>query len=326
MKSPPEARSSEKKETTGSKPAGAATTAAPARSGAHINLASAIGNRAFGRALQTKLSVALPGHAHEREAVRVAEWVMRGPARHQPNADRPGPDVGATGGSDPVAARLGAGRPLSRSEQDFFEPRFGANFRSVRLHTGSRAAATSKELSAKAFAFGRHVVFGAGQYAAATAGGRRLLAHELTHVLQQGYAPGASAGRGIVQRVATDPVVPVLPLVVLGAGVGRGRPNNVADVRLIQDRLLALQFLSAADHTAEAPAPGATGSVPEANLAATIAAIEAFQGQVLGHAAPDGAVDAPGNTLTGLNRAIPQPTAAQFAAVAAARGGISTLR
>ncbi|MEE9464059.1 MAG: DUF4157 domain-containing protein [Candidatus Neomarinimicrobiota bacterium] len=66
------------------------------------------------------------------------------------------------------------------------EPRFGHDFSHVRVHTGARAAETARAVNAQAFTVGRDVVFGAGQYAPDAHGGRRLLAHELAHVVQQG--------------------------------------------------------------------------------------------------------------------------------------------
>lgn len=79
----------------------------------------------------------------------------------------------------------GGGQPLSQSEQAFFEPRFGHDFSQVRVHTGPQANVAAKTLQAKAFATGNHIVLGAGQYSPATTQGRKLLAHELTHTIQQ---------------------------------------------------------------------------------------------------------------------------------------------
>ncbi len=79
----------------------------------------------------------------------------------------------------------GGGRSLPRSTRSFFEPRFGANFSQVRVHTDTRAAETAKSINARAFTVGRDIAFGASQYAPESHGGRQLLAHELTHVVQQ---------------------------------------------------------------------------------------------------------------------------------------------
>jgi hypothetical protein len=77
---------------------------------------------------------------------------------------------------------------LPESTRAFFEPRFGADFSQVRVHTDSNAAESARGVNALAYTLGRDVVFGAGSYAPGTTGGNRLLAHELTHVVQQGHS------------------------------------------------------------------------------------------------------------------------------------------
>ena len=77
------------------------------------------------------------------------------------------------------------GQPLPKSVRDFFEPRFGHDFSHVRVHTDAQAVDTSQILNAQAFTVGRDIVFGVRHYAPETTSGRKLLAHELTHVLQQ---------------------------------------------------------------------------------------------------------------------------------------------
>jgi len=72
----------------------------------------------------------------------------------------------------------------------FFEPRFNRDLSQVRIHTDARAAECAGAINARAFTLGRDVVFASGQYAPATNEGRRLLGHELAHVLQQEQAPG----------------------------------------------------------------------------------------------------------------------------------------
>lgn len=84
-----------------------------------------------------------------------------------------------------INSMKGKGQPLSASERAFFEPRFGKDFSSVRVHTDNRAAHTAHSINASAFTLGRDVVFGAGQYSPSSSSGRSLLAHELTHVVQQ---------------------------------------------------------------------------------------------------------------------------------------------
>lgn len=79
----------------------------------------------------------------------------------------------------------GGGAPLPVATRAFFEPRFDADLSHVRVHTGTRAAQTATSISAKAFTVGSDIAFAAGEYAPASHEGQRLLAHELTHVLQQ---------------------------------------------------------------------------------------------------------------------------------------------
>jgi hypothetical protein len=113
----------------------------------------------------------------------------------------------------------GGGQPLPESMRAFFEPRFGMDFSGVRVHTDAQAAGTANSVQAKAFTTGRNIVFGAGEYAPYSGGGRRLIAHELAHVVQQG-----AAGRPAVQRV-----------------------SNSADTRLPAAQADALVYAAAAD-------------------------------------------------------------------------------
>ena len=136
-------------------------------------------------------------------------------------------------------------------------------------------------------------------------------------------APRSRATAASSSGRAADPVEPVLPQISLGRSVGRNGKNRVADVRLVQDRLLTLCYLSQEDHAREIPAAGATGSVPADRLGATIAAIENVQREVLGSTAPDGQVGPSGNAIKAVNRAIPRPTASDYTAVATATTGIS---
>lgn len=79
----------------------------------------------------------------------------------------------------------GSGQPLDPRTRAYFEPRFGVDFGDVRIHSDSRAAAAAQAVRAQAFTLGHHIVFGEGRYAPDSDPGKRLLAHELTHVLQQ---------------------------------------------------------------------------------------------------------------------------------------------
>ena len=80
----------------------------------------------------------------------------------------------------------GGGQPLPESVRNFYEPRFGADFSQVSVHTNTRAVESAKSINARAFTIGKNITFGASQYAPESHEGRHLLAHELTHVTQQG--------------------------------------------------------------------------------------------------------------------------------------------
>lgn len=172
--------------------------------------------------LQAKLSISEPGDQYEQEADRVADQVMRMPdpaVRLQRKCGCGG--VGATGtGCDDCAGTVvqlqrhatphtgpgstapssvhdvlrSPGQPLGQATRDFFEARFGQDFSRVRVHYGTQAAASAREVNALAYTVGSNVVFAAGQYAPGSRAGERLLAHELTHVLQQ-TGKKASSGR-----------------------------------------------------------------------------------------------------------------------------------
>lgn len=77
------------------------------------------------------------------------------------------------------------GQPLSSEVRVFMEERFGQDFGSVRVHTDSRAAESARAVNALAYTVSNEIVFGTGQYSPETLGGKRLLAHELSHVVQQ---------------------------------------------------------------------------------------------------------------------------------------------
>ncbi|MGB9176023.1 MAG: DUF4157 domain-containing protein, partial [Methanoregula sp.] len=77
------------------------------------------------------------------------------------------------------------GRPLDTGTRTFFEHRFGHDFSGVRVHTDTKAAESARAVNAGAYVVGRNVVFSSGKYNPTTPTGRRLLAHELTHVVQQ---------------------------------------------------------------------------------------------------------------------------------------------
>jgi hypothetical protein len=96
-----------------------------------------------------------------------------------------------TNGVPPIVHEVlsSSGQPLDVSARTFMESRFGHDFSGVRVHTGERAAESARSVNALAYTVGRDVVFGTGQYSPGTMVGKRLLAHELTHVVQQRQIP-----------------------------------------------------------------------------------------------------------------------------------------
>jgi hypothetical protein len=130
---------------------------------------------------QEKLKVNRPGDALEREADRSADEVLH--ARSVPSTANPRMAIGSP--ASPLPFLHGDGHPLPPEERAFFEPRLGWDLSTVRIHTDERAAAAAWGVGARAFTARGNIVFGKGEFAPGTAGGRWLLAHELTHVMQQ---------------------------------------------------------------------------------------------------------------------------------------------
>jgi hypothetical protein len=100
-----------------------------------------------------------------------------------------------------------AGRPLDPDVRAFMEARFGQDLSPVRVHTDDAAALSARAVAALAYTVGNHIVFDAGRYSPQTHGGRHLLAHELSHVVQQASRPvtGRSIGEGLSLSDPADP-------------------------------------------------------------------------------------------------------------------------
>jgi len=103
--------------------------------------------------------------------------------------ERTGAETQADSGLDSYVNSPGtSGQPLPDASRQFFEPRFGHDFSGVRIHNDSIAAKSAQSINALAYTTGNNIVFNEGQYAPGSDSGNRLLAHELTHVVQQGAA------------------------------------------------------------------------------------------------------------------------------------------
>ncbi len=184
-----------------------------------------IGNQAVAKliqsgALRAKLKIGRPGDIYEQEADRVTEQVMK---MHEPPASKETKVSELTActpvqrrcfeckpkkeeeeeviqakedsGSTPevtselessISAIRGDGQPLPTSTRAFMEARFGADFSGVRLHTGTEAAQLNHAIDAKAFTHGQDIYLGQGNSNFESNAGKQLLAHELTHTIQQG--------------------------------------------------------------------------------------------------------------------------------------------
>ncbi|NIM15089.1 MAG: DUF4157 domain-containing protein [Candidatus Aminicenantes bacterium] len=110
-----------------------------------------------------------------------------------------------------INAMKGGGHSLSESTRSFFEPRFGVDFSQVRVHNDSKAAQTAQSINAKAFTTGKDIVFNSSQYSPETSSGKQLMAHELTHVVQQGRVPSLNMAQvqDSHQRNNAEPVMPI---------------------------------------------------------------------------------------------------------------------
>lgn len=91
-----------------------------------------------------------------------------------------------------IQSSMTAGTPLSPTVRSFMEPRFRADFSSIKIHTNDKSAQLNRQVSARAFTFGNHIFFGKDQYQPEHGKGKELIAHELTHTIQQGAAPQTS--------------------------------------------------------------------------------------------------------------------------------------
>jgi hypothetical protein len=164
--------------------------------------------------IQRKLSVGATNDPLEHEADRIADQVMRIPdAAAGPHALGPAapPEAVLTksASSDGTAGAFAAppvvqevlnspGQPLDAATRAFMEPRFGHDFSQVRVHTDPEADRSARAVRARAYAASTDIVFDSDSYQPDTQAGRRLLAHELAHVMQQGGAPQ----HGPIQRQA----------------------------------------------------------------------------------------------------------------------------
>ncbi|MFN8713072.1 MAG: DUF4157 domain-containing protein [Bacteroidota bacterium] len=141
---------------------------------------------------------------------------------------------------------ISGGRPMEPGVRNWMEQRFGVSFAAVRIHTDSQAVRLCNELGAHAFAYGSNIFFNTGKYDPESTEGKRLLAHELTHVIQQGYAPesnseAAEASAQVQQKSAPElqksaPEVQKMPEVQKAEPVAQRLPSGVSHAPLSVQR------------------------------------------------------------------------------------------
>jgi hypothetical protein len=153
-----------------------------------------------------------------------------------------------------VAGSSSGGSPLPDETRAFMEPRFGMDFSGVRLHSGGEATDLNRSVSARAFTLGRDIYLGEGQTNVASDGGKRLLAHELTHVVQQ-------SGANQLRRKAQDELAQV-NIETPSSGIAQpGKPAEAPQAEIAQPGK------PAEAPQAEIAQPGKPAQAPQAEIA-----------------------------------------------------------
>ena len=212
------------------------------------------------QAQNSNLPISQPNDASEKEADAVADKVMRMPTHSVGNEKvqlkpisfsqlqrkcvacdgeekmqlKESGNAGGSMTAPPIVTDVisSSGKSLDKGTQQFMESRMGRDFSQVQIHTDSKAAESAQSVNALAYTSGNHIVFNSGQYVPDTEKGKRLLAHELTHVGQQ---TGSTIKRKIIfnkpQPTEKDPIPLILGNKKLGLTTaqfnGTTLPNNV---------------------------------------------------------------------------------------------------
>jgi uncharacterized protein DUF4157 len=161
--------------------------------------------------IQPKLKMGEPNDKFERQADRVAEMVMHStrPCSNVASSSDLPTSTYPAGLQGQVNELAHGGQALPPSLRAFFEPRFGLDFSQVRIHTDDRSAMAAGRLRARAFTMGSDIVFGDGEFAPDTTGGKALLAHELAHTTQQqkGAVGNHSSAQGLTSATTKPPAI-----------------------------------------------------------------------------------------------------------------------
>jgi hypothetical protein len=220
------------------------------------------------------IAINQPGDEYEREADRTADLVIRMPRATEATASelsrpaiapyvqrQPSPPTAEAGtprlaNSPSLEGRLAgasaSGFPLASGVRESMEANFGVDFSPVRVHTGPAAASLSDDLDAIAFTHGPDIYFAPGAYSPGTPTGQRLLAHELTHVVQQGGGSGATMRQMRPRAIQRAPNVETKRYYFTGGGLLSGKAvHEGVETRLLNDSANKNLIV-------EAPIPGGT--------------------------------------------------------------------
>lgn len=170
--------------------------------------------------MQKKLAIGAVNDPLEREADRVADQVLAASAQAslsstashiQRYASEANEEEADTAPESVHQVLEGSGKPLEPALSHDFGRRFGRDFSHVRVHTDASASQSAKEVNAEAYTVGHKIVFAQGRFQPGTDSGRRLLAHELAHVVQQGGGkPHADSAGSVAMMPSLTPAVPML--------------------------------------------------------------------------------------------------------------------
>ena len=163
--------------------------------------------------VQTKLKINSPGDKYEQEADAIADKVMQSPAKTvqrecskckeeehsiQTKSNGGAANTASSGFTNNIQSAQGGGFGLDASTRGFMESQIGGDFSKVKIHADSRAARLNQEINARAFTLNNNIYFNKGEYAPNDIEGKRLLAHELVHTVQQ------TGSGGLIQKADKD--------------------------------------------------------------------------------------------------------------------------
>ena len=187
-----------------------------------------------GKRLQRKLTIGSSNDPLEAEADRVADQVLAAPAHSKVSSGPPriqrftGQATGDAGTAPAIVEHVlsSAGKPFEPALRQDMEQRFGHDFSNVRVHSGAAAEQSAWDVNASAYTVGHDIVFGVGRFAPETHEGRRLLAHELAHVVQQSGVEGNWVSQSN-EKNCRPPIFPKTVAAMNGPGPQDGHTGEI---------------------------------------------------------------------------------------------------